>query len=335
MLNHNTMSESSPLLPSNPASPSTSNAKSSPQEPSPDYHYGYRLMALSTIGTSTGTFFLHIALALYALPVRTALLIRAIVQTTFALSHFLLNPVARRTLSTLTPGALIWLALRGFLGAIAMALYFYALKLLPVGDAATIVYLHPMFAMLIAHMALKEHASVLELAAAALSVAGVFLIAHTNDPAVQLVDGHSRIMGSLFALASAFGAAIAFVIVRGLGLSINFMSSLLSLGVMYVLVALCMGGEWGFGERGMWKGAIIAILAGVCGFSGQCYTNKGLQHCPAGSGQVVRSVGVAMTYALGVVFLGEGIGIRRLCGAALVIGAAGVVGWSRSKSERN
>lgn len=327
------MSESSPLLPSTAPTPSSPDTKPSLPEPSPNHHYGYRLMALSTIGTSTGTFFLHIALAIYSFPVRTALLLRAILQTVFALSHFLLIPSARRTLSSLTPSSLLWLSLRGLLGAIAMALYFYALKLLPAGDAATIVYLHPMFAMLIAHVALKEHAGPLELVAAGLSVAGVFLIARADDPTVPLVDMHSRVMGSLYALASALGAAIAFVIVRGLGLSINFMSSVLSLGVMYILVAVCMGGEWGLGESGMWKGGMFAVLAGVCGFSGQCYTNKGLQYCPAGSGQVVRSVGVVMTYALGVAFLGEGIGVGRVCGAGLVIGAAGVVGWLRSKGE--
>lgn len=325
-------SESTPLLSASGAT------KPTVTPPAPlDHAYGYRLMALSTIGTATSSFFLHVALARYAFPVRSALLLRAVVQSLFAASHLLLNPVARRSLTSLTHPSLLWLSLRGLLGAVAMAFYFQALKLLPVGDAATIVYLHPIFAMLIAHVVLAESASLLDVAASLASVAGVFLVAGAHDPASSplLADMRTRLVGSCYALASAFSAAVAFVIVRGLGLSVNYMTSILALGLSYVVVALAMAGQWGLEHAHLWKGVSLAALSAVCGIFSQCYTNKGLQYCPAGAGQVVRTVAVVMTYFLGVVFLHEGLGFDRLCGAALVIGAAGLMGWVRARRSEH
>lgn len=316
--------ESTPLL------PSTTIPK--PPHPVQDETFGYRLMALSTIFMSTASFFFHISLSVHSFPPSTALLLRALLQTVFALHHLLTNPSARASLSTLTRSTISLLLLRGILGAIAMALWFYALKLLPVGDASTIVYLHPIFAMIIAYFTLHEPITAVHALAALVSFAGVFLIAQPpNHPATVDIPPAQRITGSLYALLSALGAAVSFVIVRGLGLRINFMTSILSLGVMYLVVSVGMGGVMDWAElKVQWKGVGWAVVGSVCGVLSQCLTNAGLQHCPAGAGQVVRMVGVAMTYGLGIAFLGETPSWGSVAGGGLVVMAASVIAWTKT-----
>eukprot|EP00177_Eucheuma_denticulatum_P001444 GFKZ01002602.1.p1 GENE.GFKZ01002602.1~~GFKZ01002602.1.p1 ORF type:complete len:325 (-),score=35.62 GFKZ01002602.1:379-1284(-) len=281
---------------------------------------------------STASFFFHISLSTHSFPPSTALLLRALLQTTFALHHLLTNPSARASLSTLTRSTLTLLILRGILGAIAMALWFYALKLLPVGDASTIVYLHPIFAMIIAYFTLAEPITIPHVIAAIVSFSGVYLIAQPANHSVTMdIPPAQRITGSLYALLSALGAAVSFVIVRGLGLRINFMTSILSLGVMYLLVSIAMGGIMDWAElKAQWKGVGWAVVGSVCGVLSQCLTNAGLQHCPAGAGQVVRMVGVAMTYALGIAFLGETPSWASVAGGGLVVMAASVIAWTKT-----
>lgn len=217
-----------------------------------------------------------------------------------------------------------------------MALWFVSLKLLPVADSSTIVSLHPVISMLIAYIFLNESITALDVLAAVVSFTGVFLISQPGA-AFTGTDGFEmhRVSGTFYAIACAITAAVSFVMVRAIGMRVDFMANVLVLGVNYVILAVAMGAVGQVGDiGGNWKGAVFTVLSAFCGFFSQVYTNKGLQHCPVGRGQVVRMGGLALVFLLGIVFLGETPSAMSLLGALMVVSAAAMIAWIKAIKER-
>lgn len=70
---------------------------------------------------------------------------------------------------------------RAFLGACSITFSYYALKLIPLGDATTIRFSLPIWTLIISYLVLNESCNLFKVGAVVVSVSGVVLIAKPDD----------------------------------------------------------------------------------------------------------------------------------------------------------
>lgn len=70
---------------------------------------------------------------------------------------------------------------RAFLGACSITFSYYALKLIPLGDATTIRFSLPIWTLIISYLVLNESCNMFKVGAVIVSVSGVVLIAKPDD----------------------------------------------------------------------------------------------------------------------------------------------------------
>lgn len=283
--------------------------------------YGYILMALSTLGYSGMSFFTHIAENKYGISVASSVFVRAVIHTTFSTVYILCFLNTREMLSRFSTTQRLLLIARGVAGSIGMVLVYTSLQKLPVGDAIAVYFCNPVITMMLSAALLGEAITRADGLAAFMSFAGILLIARPgfNDEA-GIVSNSDRIIGSLAAFAGAWLGAAAYVIVRFLGTSVHFMTSVFSLSFACILTSVLLGGF--IGPSGLIEnkeGAINIIVAALFAFAGQVCLNKGLQHCRAGPGVLIRNLDVPISYVLGMLFLGEAPHWFSFVGAGFVL----------------
>jgi len=87
---------------------------------------------------------------------------------------------------------------------------------------------------------------------------------------------------------------------------VHFMSNVVSFGVFETLTGAAMGGiVSALSLRHNLPGLVITLAACICGFLGECLFANGMQHCRAGTGSVIRTVSVPLSYLMGLFVLGE------------------------------
>lgn len=101
---------------------------------------GYILLLASTFGFTTMSVFVRLASGFHGLPVFTNMLIRGIMQSTFAIALAAIFMDFRKTF-TVTRKQFCMLALRGFLGTSALFCVFASLSLIPLGVQASLFFL--------------------------------------------------------------------------------------------------------------------------------------------------------------------------------------------------
>ncbi|KAJ9053957.1 hypothetical protein DSO57_1019308 [Entomophthora muscae] len=132
---------------------------------------GLFLMLLSAIGFSLNG--LTVKISGHYFPASVIVLARSIIQAIFGIIACLflrippLGPVHRRRL----------LASRGIFGAVGLALYYYALTVLPIADATVLFLTGPVFTSILAHLWLGEDFNYLDALTSLLCFAGVILTA--------------------------------------------------------------------------------------------------------------------------------------------------------------
>lgn len=108
-----------------------------------------------------------------------------------------------------------WLLLRGLLGSTSLVLYFRAISLIELSNAALLVYTSPIFATLAAHFVLHEPLTRRHVAALAVAFCGVTLVVKPT----LLFGGHlppGVVLGTLYGLAAGMCAGCAYTAVRHL-----------------------------------------------------------------------------------------------------------------------
>ncbi|KAL3149393.1 hypothetical protein ABBQ32_002191 [Trebouxia sp. C0010 RCD-2024] len=226
------------------------------------------------------------------------------------------------------------LAVRGFMGAVAMALYYEAFERLMLGEAMTLYFVYPAITVIMAWLVYGEVATWVSVAGCAVSLLGVAFIAQPPfifGGSVQYDMSHW--LGVACAFGAAFSAAAAFIAVRGikkdeasvtLALWFHFIAvfaSILPLAFGYprspVLPALK---DWV---------PLLAISATSC--INQICLNRGFQLEVAAKASAMNYTMVLWAHVWGVAFLGERESWPGLFGSALL--AAGVVSVSSSKAK--
>lgn len=83
---------------------------------------------------------------------------------------------------------------RAFLGSASITFSYYALKLIPLGDATTIRFSLPIWTLIISYLVLNESCSIVKILAVVVSISGVVLIAKPDDVIYilnRIADGFS------------------------------------------------------------------------------------------------------------------------------------------------
>lgn len=292
---------------------------------------GRFILLWSTVGYSAMSILERLAQTRYGLQTVHALTIRGFVQTILAIIALPLMTDVSSQIGL--PARTKWiLAIRGIIGAIAVALHIASLNYIPAGDAIAIYFTSPIFTMIFARIFLKERITRVHVIAAVLSLTGGYIVTSpTSDGAFHSIPVWHRLIGSACSLSAAILSSFVYIILRNLGDAIHFMSSVLSLGVCVTIFSIVSGGMFNpfTLRRDEIAGVLVMFLAAFFAFTGQMGFNRGVQLCPAGQGAFIRNIDVPVVYLLGVVFLHEVPTFVRALGSMLVVVASLIITFQK------
>ncbi|RKP14669.1 hypothetical protein BJ684DRAFT_4945, partial [Piptocephalis cylindrospora] len=239
-----------------------------------------------------------------------------------------------------------WLVIRGTLGALGLAGFFYSLTHLPLADATVVFFTGPAFTSLSAHLLLGEPFTRLDKAAATICLSGVVLVAKPSflfssplptveHPTLSDAEEWNRLLAVGAALLGAILAALAYTTVRKVGSRAHFLahtfyfgiaSSIISLGLLFLFPSSSSSSSppssTPFSPLLELEPMGWVLLAGIglAAFLGQCCLNRGLQLAPAGPGSLMRNLDVVFAYLFGLGLLGDPVDLYGVLGALLIIG---------------
>ncbi len=208
---------------------------------------------------------------------------------------------------------------RAIVGTLALMCAYYSVTAMPLADATVLMYLHPMFTAVIALVILKERIHFSTACCIVLSLLGLIVIARPG-----FLFGTMQNDISLFALGAAiggaFGAAVAYVMVRKLSSTddssvIIFYFPLFALPLSLILL----------GDKFVWPSGsawIALILVGVFTQVGQIGITKAMQTETAGKATAYSYVQVIFAAVLGWVFFDEIPELWTYLGAGFILTGA-------------
>jgi drug/metabolite transporter (DMT)-like permease len=268
---------------------------------------------------------------------------------------------------------MLFLAMRGLIGAAAMDCYYAALQRLPLADAVSLLFLNPVLTAVLAWLLLKETLTWKAFSGSLISLAGMlfvvrppFLFSGENDiggaqnPSfnnnnTRIIGGNEgqidhfdqfsstewtsrRLWGVTFGLASAFLAAGAYLTIRVIGKK----ASAISIAVWFHTAALTHASillALGWPRPAVWPtlldwGCLTAIA--ISSFSANILLNRGFQIETAAVGSAVNTTQVIYSHIIGIVVLHEELSWLGALGALMItLGVCIVAGAGTKKEERS
>eukprot|EP00127_Corallochytrium_limacisporum_P000463 Clim_evm19s13 gene=Clim_evmTU19s13 len=291
---------------------------------------GLMFMTLSAVGFSSMTLFVKLA-STYGFQSMQLVFARSVVQLVLALIVCIglqVNPFGNR-------GYRLIIAVRGAVGALGLAGFYFAITVMPMGDATVLFFMGPVFVGIFAAVFLGEAYHATEVFCSFLSLVGVAFVARPpfifkhipgyGDPELGGSRTTLELWGAGAALLGAVGAASAYTIVRYMGTRTHFMVSVFSFGLVSTILsapaALIQGAKVPVGPV-EWT---YMIMIGLSAFVGQCLLNAGLQLAKAGPGTVMRNLDVVIAYIFQVTILHEKLVIFSVIGAVLITSSVVII----------
>lgn len=266
---------------------------------------------------------------------------------------------------SLESSCLMWLIFRGLSGSIGLALFFYAISVLPLADATVIFFTGPPLTSIIAYFMLDESLSVLDIVAVVSCLFGVVLVARPpslfgrqdGSPTSNFgddIDNFTRSTGILSALVGALMSAIAYSSVRKItkiNPTIPSMTHVYYFGMISSIfspIAMFIVGQQFVLPRGLMDWVLLGGV-GLMAFAGQALLNRGLQLADAGPATLMRNLDVVFAFMfgefimlkeiitfdfLGSLILKEKVYWTSYVGALIIISFAVLVGWKRWKKAQ-
>lgn len=227
----------------------------------------------------------------------------------------------------LSQKTLLWLVIRGLMGAVTMICLVYSLHYIPMGDSDAIYYLSPALTIFLSRPLLGEPISYADTVAAFLGFTGAFIVAcpNSHDTMSSISTSH-RVVGSAFAFGAALSNSIVMVAVRAVVSKTHFMLSIWSLAISGTVLTFFLGGAISLST--LWNNHFLATLCFVVGFFifvAQMAYNYGFRYCSASTGSVIRNLEIPLSYLLSLVMLHDPVSIVRLLGASLVLLGSAIV----------
>ena len=200
------------------------------------------------------------------------------------------------------------LILRAVTGVTAMSLMVYSVKHMPLADARVIFYTSPVYTALLGRIFLKESITKFDLIAAVLCLGGVVLIGRPTFLFGSLgksSNSEKVWLPTIIAIVSAILMACAVVVVRKISQEVGarvvvFYFSLI--GSVISLSASLISGEFKYPDCGT-HDTVYVIAIGVIGYSAQLIVTKALALEKASVVSLVRTIGIAFSFILQLIFL--------------------------------
>ncbi|MGA8891882.1 MAG: DMT family transporter [Anaeromyxobacteraceae bacterium] len=234
--------------------------------------------------------------------------VRFAVGTALTLGLFQLRP------GTFRPVRKGLLVTRGLLGGLAALLYFYALSLIPAGQATLLNNTFPVIAVAISYFTLGERPTWHLLLALGLTSLGVYLVVGGGQV------GFTMGWGQWVGIASAFLGAGAVTSIRALRATDNAPTIFFAFTVGGLIVSAPLSvGPWSFHHHA-W---IFAMAAGVVSFAAQLLMTEAYGALTVAEAAVWQQLTPVASYLWAASVLGETLSTIGMFGVAL--GIAGVV----------
>ncbi len=240
--------------------------------------------------------------------------------------RFLGPPRSRRTLWTASA-----------INALRMLLFVLAYKLTSVGNAVVLLYLWPVFALLIGTARLHSRPSAYQLGLVALSFAGIVVMNLHRGFSLSPED----LLGSLAMILAALGFALTVILFKEALAEVretdaiffqNALGAVVFLPVLAVELGTAIAGSAQAGSRALLPelglGLAYGLTVGVAGFFCFFYAMKRLPIFQYGA---LAYTEVPIAVILAVLILGEGVVANQLVGAAMVVTASFLAQRARSQ----
>lgn len=295
---------------------------------------------LSAIFYSSYSVLIRVTETTFAVPIGLTIYIRAVVHIIGAVLYFLFSYSPFEVLTwTLSRKETIFLLFRGLTGTMSMVLGYIGVRLIRIGDAVSVFFLSRIFTFILAGIFLSESITIRGLTTVFFSAAGTLLIAVGQNQDVDASTvSDTRILGLSLMVLGAFSASVSYTVIRTLGMSVSFMSLVLTFACCCLVISLFLNDFKAFPLAEIlalrFDGLIATICLGLTTFIGQCFLSLGLQRCMAGPGILITNVEVPVVFLLGAVFLHEYPNFMSICGSALILSAAIVIGLEKINRQR-
>lgn len=225
------------------------------------------------------------------------------------------------------------LAMRGFVGAASMTLYYEAIDRMPLADAITIMYSNPVLVALLAWALRREVLSLRGCVGIAVTLLGVVVVAQPPF----LFGGHewspTRLAGFVMGVLAAVTAAVAFFAITcipksepALVVSLWFHTAAIATAIVPLIV--------GYPDKVMLPGAFDSGMLCIiifASFFGQMLLNHGFQIQSAAKGSSINCTQVLYAHIYGITLLNEQETVWGILGSLLI--ASGVVTVNGAKIE--
>jgi drug/metabolite transporter (DMT)-like permease len=219
----------------------------------------------------------------------------------------------------------LWLA--SGLNAIRMLLFVMAYKLTAIGNAVVLLYLWPVFALIIDCVRFRRRPAPAQVGLLALAFAGVVTMNLHRDFSLSSGD----LLGSIFMILSATLFAITAIIFKRALAVVHETDALYfqnAVGALVFIPFLCaeLGGA---ALPDLVLGLAYGLLVGLIGFGLFFF---GMKRLPLFQYSALAYSEVPFGVALGVMVLGEHFALNQSVGAAMILGASFIAQSLRSKT---
>ena len=210
------------------------------------------------------------------------------------------------------------LLLRGFLGGIATAIFFYSISKIGLVKAGFIAGLYPAFATLFSHYILKERLSPIKWLALAGSFGGIILIMNSNAKTNGLFSGYSRY--DLFALTGTMLAGLSVVSVKKLQTTDSTVAIFFAqccIGAFIVFIPASIG------QITISPGILLLLISvGILATVGQLLSTDSYRYLSVSTGSLLVMTIPVFNCIAGLVLFHEPVTPLMIIGALVIAGSS-------------
>ena len=204
---------------------------------------------------------------------------------------------------------------RGFVGGIAVYLFYLAILKLGVGKGSVYIYSYPIFATIFSMIILKEKVEPVKFVIIAVSFAGLILL--------SVGGGKGSLAGmgiyELIAIAGSVTTGLAVVFVKKLHESDNSMA---------IFFSQCIVGFWMFlipsgvtQAKGNLTEILLLVLVGIVATIGQLFMTEGYKYVNVATGSLLQSLVPVFNLLSGWLIFNEKYSTIEMIGAFVIVGS--------------
>jgi drug/metabolite transporter (DMT)-like permease len=204
---------------------------------------------------------------------------------------------------------------RGFVGGIAVYLFYLAILKLGVGKGSVYIYSYPIFATIFSMFMLKEKVEPIKFVIIAISFAGLILLSVGGGKGSLARIG----IWELTAIAGSVTTGLAVVFVKKLHDSDNSMA---------IFFSQCIVGFWLFlipsgatQSKGSLLELSLLILVGIVATVGQLFMTEGYRHVNVATGSMLQSLVPVFNLLSGWLIFKEKFSSIEIAGALIIVGS--------------